>query len=65
MLNYHRRYPVTVIADRALVLGASMAGLQAARVLADYYTTVTVVEDRRAGGGELVEQPREELPQDL
>ena len=35
---------MTVIADRALVLGASMAGLQAARVLADYYTTVTVVE---------------------
>jgi 2-polyprenyl-6-methoxyphenol hydroxylase-like FAD-dependent oxidoreductase len=35
---------VTNIGDRAVVLGGSMAGLQAARVLADFYTTVTVVE---------------------
>jgi 2-polyprenyl-6-methoxyphenol hydroxylase-like FAD-dependent oxidoreductase len=32
------------IGDRAVVLGASMAGLLAARVLADFYSTVTVVE---------------------
>jgi 2-polyprenyl-6-methoxyphenol hydroxylase-like FAD-dependent oxidoreductase len=30
--------------DRAVVLGASMGGLLAARVLADFYRTVTVVE---------------------
>jgi 2-polyprenyl-6-methoxyphenol hydroxylase-like FAD-dependent oxidoreductase len=32
------------IGDRAIVLGASMSGLLAARVLADFYRTVTVVE---------------------
>jgi 2-polyprenyl-6-methoxyphenol hydroxylase-like FAD-dependent oxidoreductase len=32
------------IGEHAIVLGASMAGLLAARVLADFYTTVTVVE---------------------
>jgi 2-polyprenyl-6-methoxyphenol hydroxylase-like FAD-dependent oxidoreductase len=32
------------IADHAVVLGASMAGLVAARVLADFYSTVTVIE---------------------
>jgi 2-polyprenyl-6-methoxyphenol hydroxylase-like FAD-dependent oxidoreductase len=30
--------------EHAVVLGASMAGLLAARVLADFYRTVTVVE---------------------
>ena len=30
--------------DRAVVLGASMGGLLAARVLADFYRSVTVVE---------------------
>ena len=30
--------------DHAVVLGASMAGLLAARVLADFYRTVTIVE---------------------
>lgn len=30
--------------ETAVVLGGSIAGLMAARVLADYYTTVTVVE---------------------
>lgn len=35
---------MTKIGERAVVLGASMAGLLAARVLTDYYTTVTVVE---------------------
>jgi flavin-dependent dehydrogenase len=34
----------TVIDDHAIVLGASMAGLLAARVLADAYTRVTVIE---------------------
>ncbi|MGO9731385.1 MAG: 2-polyprenyl-6-methoxyphenol hydroxylase-like oxidoreductase, partial [Mycobacterium sp.] len=32
------------IGEHAVVLGASMAGLLAARVLADFYETVTVVE---------------------
>jgi 2-polyprenyl-6-methoxyphenol hydroxylase-like FAD-dependent oxidoreductase len=32
------------LGKHAIVLGASMAGLLAARVLADFYTTVTVVE---------------------
>jgi phytoene dehydrogenase-like protein len=30
--------------ERAVVLGASMGGLLAARVLADFFETVTVVE---------------------
>ncbi len=34
----------TTIGDHAIVLGASMAGLLTARVLADTYTRVTVVE---------------------
>jgi len=33
-----------VLGERAVVLGASMGGLLAARVLADYFTTVTVVD---------------------
>jgi 2-polyprenyl-6-methoxyphenol hydroxylase-like FAD-dependent oxidoreductase len=32
------------VAERAVVLGASMSGLMAARVLADHYDSVTVVE---------------------
>ena len=32
------------LGERAVVLGASMGGLLAARVLADFYDTVTVVE---------------------
>jgi hypothetical protein len=42
----------TTIGDDAVVLGASMAGLLAARVLADAYTRVTVIE-------------RDNLPHDL
>jgi choline dehydrogenase-like flavoprotein len=39
------------IGDHAVVLGTSMGGLLAARVLADAYQRVTVVErDRRAPG---------------
>jgi flavin-dependent dehydrogenase len=34
----------TQIGDRAVVLGASMAGLLAARVLADTYGQVTVID---------------------
>ncbi|HVE96639.1 MAG TPA: hypothetical protein VNA67_06605 [Pseudonocardiaceae bacterium] len=34
----------TTIGDHAIVLGASMAGLLTARVLADAYTRVTVIE---------------------
>ncbi len=40
-----------VLGDRAVVLGASMGGLLAARVLADFYRTVVVIE-------------RDELPDD-
>src|SRR5690242_2360579 len=40
-----------VLGERAIVLGASMAGLCAARVLADFFQTVTVVD-------------RDELPDD-
>jgi 2-polyprenyl-6-methoxyphenol hydroxylase-like FAD-dependent oxidoreductase len=36
--------PKTAVGDHAVVLGASMAGLLTARVLADTYTRVTVVE---------------------
>jgi len=35
---------MTVLGEHAVVLGASMSGLLAARVLADHYRTVTVVE---------------------
>jgi 2-polyprenyl-6-methoxyphenol hydroxylase-like FAD-dependent oxidoreductase len=40
-----------VLGDRAIVLGASMGGLLAARVLADFYRTIVVIE-------------RDELPDD-
>jgi 2-polyprenyl-6-methoxyphenol hydroxylase-like FAD-dependent oxidoreductase len=39
------------LGERAIVLGASMGGLLAARVLADFFQTVTVIE-------------RDELPDD-
>ena len=35
---------MTYVGEHAVVLGASMGGLVAARVLADHYRTVTVVE---------------------
>jgi 2-polyprenyl-6-methoxyphenol hydroxylase-like FAD-dependent oxidoreductase len=35
------------LGDHAVVLGAGMAGLLAARVLSDFYRTVTVVERDR------------------
>jgi 2-polyprenyl-6-methoxyphenol hydroxylase-like FAD-dependent oxidoreductase len=35
---------VATVGEHAIVLGASMAGLLAARVLADFYATVTVIE---------------------
>ncbi|NTY61174.1 2-polyprenyl-6-methoxyphenol hydroxylase-like oxidoreductase [Mycolicibacterium sphagni] len=35
---------MATVADHAVVLGASMSGLLAARVLSDFYRTVTVVE---------------------
>src|SRR6478736_10364428 len=35
---------VAALGERAVVLGASMGGLLAARVLADFFETVTVVE---------------------
>jgi 2-polyprenyl-6-methoxyphenol hydroxylase-like FAD-dependent oxidoreductase len=48
------------IGQHALVLGASMGGLLAARVLADYYSAVTLVErDQFPAAGE----PRKGVPQ--
>jgi 2-polyprenyl-6-methoxyphenol hydroxylase-like FAD-dependent oxidoreductase len=48
------------IGQHALVLGASIGGLLAARVLADYYSAVTLVErDRFPAAGE----PRKGVPQ--
>src|ERR1700747_519451 len=38
-----RGFAMPVLGERAVVLGASMSGLLAARVLADYFRTVTVV----------------------
>ena len=35
---------MTKLGEHAVVLGASMSGLLAARVLADFYRSVTVVE---------------------
>jgi 2-polyprenyl-6-methoxyphenol hydroxylase-like FAD-dependent oxidoreductase len=46
--------------DRAVVLGGSMAGLLAARVLAEHYTEVTVVDRDRLAG---VTDPRRGVPQ--
>jgi 2-polyprenyl-6-methoxyphenol hydroxylase-like FAD-dependent oxidoreductase len=48
------------IGDRAVVLGASMAGLLAARLLADAYLEVTVVERDVLTG---VPEPRRAVPQ--
>src|ERR1700745_4074170 len=39
-----RSFTMPELGERAVVLGASMGGLLAARVLADHYRTVTVVE---------------------
>src|ERR1700730_13661154 len=39
-----RSFAMPQLGERAVVLGASMGGLLAARVLADFYGTVTVVE---------------------
>jgi choline dehydrogenase-like flavoprotein len=46
--------------QRAVVIGASMAGLLAARVLADHFRRVTVVERDRLPIGP---EPRKGLPQ--
>ena len=52
-----RQWLMAKIGEHAVVLGASMGGLLAARVLADFYETVTVVERdcyptvRSIGGG--------------
>ena len=40
----HARFATPVLGEHAVVLGASMGGLLAARVLADHFETVTVVE---------------------
>src|ERR1700727_3772839 len=44
MSTQHRRGVMARMRNHALVLGASMAGLLAARSLSDFYDTVTVVE---------------------
>ncbi|WP_210503976.1 FAD-dependent oxidoreductase [Nocardioides xinjiangensis] len=46
--------------DRAVVIGASMAGLLAARVLADHYTEVILVDRDQLTGGH---EPRRGVPQ--
>jgi flavin-dependent dehydrogenase len=43
-MTAHSTIPKAPIGKHAIVQGASMAGLLAARVLADFYTTVTLVE---------------------
>ena len=43
-LDIHRPRIATPLGDAAVVIGGSMAGLLAARVLADYFTQVTIVE---------------------
>ena len=49
-----------VLGDRAVVLGAGMAGLLAARVLADRYASVTVVDRDELPDGV---DPRRGVPQ--
>ena len=46
--------------DRAIVMGGSMAGLAAARVLSDHYREVVLVERDRFGG---VSEHRRGVPQ--
>ncbi len=54
-----RRRGETAVGNHAVVLGAGIAGLLAARVLADHYERVTVLErDEFAGSG-----PRRGIPQ--
>jgi 2-polyprenyl-6-methoxyphenol hydroxylase-like FAD-dependent oxidoreductase len=48
------------IGERAVVIGASMAGLLAARALADFYDTVTVLE---RDGFAIFDRPRKGVPQ--
>ena len=43
-IAHEQEVPVGKIGERAVVLGASMGGLLAARVLADFYRTVAVIE---------------------
>lgn len=43
-MNPGEQLAMTKLGDHAVVLGASMGGLLAARVLADFYRTVTVIE---------------------
>jgi 2-polyprenyl-6-methoxyphenol hydroxylase-like FAD-dependent oxidoreductase len=43
--------PMSKLGERAVVCGASMAGLLAARVLSDFYETVTLVERDRLPAG--------------
>lgn len=50
------------IGDRAIVIGGSIAGLLAARVLADYFTEVIVVERDRLP---FEPQPRKGVPQSV
>jgi 2-polyprenyl-6-methoxyphenol hydroxylase-like FAD-dependent oxidoreductase len=50
----------TTLGERAVVLGGGMAGLLAARVLADFYADVTVVDRDDLPGGT---QPRQGVPQ--
>src|ERR1700760_1912449 len=42
--DLHGRNAMKKLGEHAIVIGASMSGLLAARVLSDFYTTVTVLE---------------------
>lgn len=48
------------VGEHAIVIGASMGGLLAARVLADFFTTVTVLERDAFAAADL---PRKGVPQ--
>jgi flavin-dependent dehydrogenase len=50
------------IRDRAIVIGGSIAGLLAARVLADYFTEGIVIERDRLP---IEPQPRKGVPQSV
>src|SRR5690348_8426357 len=59
-LEGDQRMPVSTSNHQAIVIGGSMAGLLVARVLADVFERVTIVERDRFPAGP---EPRKGLPQ--
>src|SRR5262249_41056961 len=55
-----RRYFMKQIGENAIVIGASMGGLLAARALADFYTNVTILERDAFPASDI---PRKGVPQ--